>query len=120
MRYLIAALAALTVALTACGSPAPAVPAPAPKPAWTPTAAEAEFVTGAREIAPSLSEVRDERLAGWGVDTCSTLEAVDAKTGKPFPRTKVVETVQERFNGRITAAQAGKIADLAKETVCRA
>jgi hypothetical protein len=125
MRYQLISITALAaLALAGCGSdPAPA-PAPVkatPPPAAT-SAAPAADVTAQQAYIKGLRAIdagpvaNEERALSRAEDIC-----LDLQQGE-FTGAKLNERVAERLSGgsaQITGAQAGKVVELAKKTVCQ-
>jgi type IV pilus biogenesis protein CpaD/CtpE len=110
---LLAAVVALL--LTGCGSTPPAalsaVPAQQPPAPYVLSATEAAFAAQAHRIAPKIVGT-DERLASRAANTCSSLSE---------PHSKAVDVAVERFSSdsySVTRAQAEKLVEAARTTVC--
>jgi hypothetical protein len=107
--------AAVALLVTGCGSTPSAAPTPAPAqqpPApYVLSSSEAAFVAQAHRIAPKIVGT-DERLASHAANTCSALSE---------PHSKAVDVAVERFSSgsySVTRAQAEKLVEAARTTVC--
>jgi hypothetical protein len=104
----------LLLTVAACAAPAPAAPAPAPagpaSGAQARTTEQRAFLDRVVTIDPDLLD-DPQQVITRGTDTCADLDK---------PDDAAIQGTIDRFSGAgpVTADQARKILDAAKETVC--